>query len=84
MRGYGYYVFPVLEGDRLIGRLDAKANRDAGVLALRAYWPEKGNRMGAGRAERLGAELLRLARLAGCDRVEMAPDWLRDPLPASP
>ena len=80
-RRYGYYVFPVLEGDRLIGRIDAKANRDAGVLALRAFWPEQDLRMGAGRVERLLAELDRLARLAGCDRVTLGADWLRGTLP---
>ncbi|MGQ0565443.1 MAG: winged helix-turn-helix domain-containing protein [Gemmobacter sp.] len=80
-RRYGYYVFPVLQGDRLIGRLDAKANRDRGTLALRAFWPEPGVRLGSGRTTRLEAELHRLARLAGCDRIDLAPDWQRAPLP---
>ncbi len=31
-RKYGYYVFPILEGSRLIGRIDMKCHRDAGSL----------------------------------------------------
>ncbi len=80
-RTFGYYVFPVLEGDRLIGRLDAKAWRDQGVLRVRAFWPEAGLRFGKGRQARLEAELERLARFAGCERVEFGPDWLRAPAP---
>jgi uncharacterized protein YcaQ len=76
-RTYGYYVFPVLEGETLIGRLDAKARRDTGTLAVRAFWLERGIHMGKGRIARFMAELDRAARLAGCDRVDLAPDWLR-------
>ncbi|MEI6097499.1 MAG: crosslink repair DNA glycosylase YcaQ family protein [Alphaproteobacteria bacterium] len=79
-RKYGYYVFPVLEGDQLIGRLDCKAFRDAGVLHVKAFWPEVGVRMRAGRLVRLAAELDRLARFAGCDRVGFADGWLRETL----
>jgi hypothetical protein len=78
-RRYGYCVFPVLEGDRIVGRLDARARRDAGVLALRAFWPEPGLRMTAARLDRLDRALDRLARFAGCDRVDRAADWLRPP-----
>jgi len=78
-RRYGYYVFPVLEGDRLIGRLDARARRGAGGLAVRAFWPEPGVAMGRGRSDRLAAELDRLARFAGCERVDHAAGWLRAP-----
>ena len=78
-RRYGYYVFPVLEGDRLIGRLDARARRGAGGLAVRAFWPEPGVAMGRGRSDRLAAELDRLARFAGCERVDHAAGWLRTP-----
>jgi uncharacterized protein YcaQ len=79
-RRYGYYVFPVLEGDRLIGRIDARAQRDASTLAVRAFWPEPGIRMGRGRTVRLAAELDRLARFAACDRVAMVDGWLRETL----
>lgn len=76
-RQYGYYVFPVLEGDRIIGRLDARASRDEGALRVRAFWPEAGIKLGAGRRARLEAELDRLARFAGCDRVDFLPGWER-------
>ncbi|WP_235829674.1 winged helix-turn-helix domain-containing protein [Frigidibacter oleivorans] len=77
-RRWGYYVFPVMEGDRLIGRVDARARRAEGCLRVAAFWPEPGVRMGAGRSQRLEAELDRLARFAGCERVEFDAGWLRD------
>lgn len=79
-RVWGYYVFPVLEGDRLIGRVDAKAHRAENVMRVRAFWPEAGVRTSAARAARLEAELARLARFAGCERVEYLPGWQRETL----
>ncbi|MDZ4093276.1 MAG: crosslink repair DNA glycosylase YcaQ family protein, partial [Paracoccaceae bacterium] len=76
-RQYGYYVFPVLEGAGIIGRMDAKAFRDVGTLRVRAFWPEAGVAMGTGRRQRLEAELDRLCRFSGCDRVAFDPGWLR-------
>ncbi|MDG3043046.1 winged helix-turn-helix domain-containing protein [Roseicyclus marinus] len=78
-RRYGYYVFPMLEGDRIVGRVDITADRQAGALRLRALWPEAGVRWGHGRQARLEAELDRLLPLAGCDRVVFADGWLRAP-----
>ena len=74
-RQYGYYVFPVLQGDRLIGRLDAK--RDGKTLAVRAFWPELGVRMGKARIVGLAAELDRLRHLADVDGIEFESTWLR-------
>jgi uncharacterized protein YcaQ len=74
-RVFGYYVFPVLEGTRMIGRIDAKAFRDAGSLRVKGFWPEPGVRLTRQRQTRLEAELDRLARFSGCDRVEFLPGW---------
>ncbi|MEX3011533.1 winged helix-turn-helix domain-containing protein [Hoeflea sp. TYP-13] len=79
-RKYGYYVFPLLEGDRLIGRIDMKCRRDAGVLDVSALWPEPKVRLGQGRIRRLEAELDRVRRFTGCDRVAFADGWIREPL----
>ncbi|MEL7000199.1 MAG: crosslink repair DNA glycosylase YcaQ family protein [Pseudomonadota bacterium] len=75
-RQYGYYVFPVLEGDRLIGRMDAKRDAAKGVLTVSAFWPEHGVRMGKGRVAKFEVELDRLAKFAGCEKVEVLPDWI--------
>ncbi|MEP3049358.1 MAG: crosslink repair DNA glycosylase YcaQ family protein [Roseibium sp.] len=76
-RQYGYYVFPVLEGDRLIGRIDMKAYRDKDRLHVKAFWPEPGVRVGKGRITKLETEVARNARFAGCTDVSYASDWLR-------
>ncbi|MDO9526598.1 MAG: crosslink repair DNA glycosylase YcaQ family protein [Gemmobacter sp.] len=79
-RRWGYYIFPVLEGDRLVGRLDAKAFRAESTLRVKAFWPESGIRLTKARTQRLETELCRLARFADCDRVDYMPDWQKDHL----
>jgi uncharacterized protein YcaQ len=39
-RRYGYFVLPILHRGKLIGRLDAKAHRDAGVFEIKAIHRE--------------------------------------------
>ncbi|SMO72146.1 winged helix-turn-helix domain-containing protein [Ruegeria faecimaris] len=79
-RTYGYYVFPLLEGDRLIGRIDMKAHRDQSVLRVSALWPERTVRWSDARTRRLQAELDRVRRFAGLDDIEFAENWQKDPI----
>ncbi len=76
-RRYGYYVFPILEGDRFVGRIDMTRG-NSGALEVTGVWPEPGVRFGAARARALEAELTRLARFAGCEGVVFLDGWLRD------
>ncbi len=41
-RIYGYFCFPILHKDRLVGRFDPKLDRKAGVLHLNALYLEPG------------------------------------------
>jgi uncharacterized protein YcaQ len=76
-RQYGYYVYPVLRGARVAGRIDVKAMRDADTLRVAAFWPEAGVRPSRAFLTRLEAELERLRRFAGVVNVTFADGWLR-------
>lgn len=41
-RQYGYYTLPVLVDDALVGRIDLKSDRQAGVLRVQSAWVEPG------------------------------------------
>ncbi len=77
-RKYGYYVFPLLQGDRLVGRVDMKAHRESGQLRVKALWPERGIRWSKTRNQLLEAELDRVARFAGLDEVTYGTGYLQE------
>jgi uncharacterized protein YcaQ len=60
-RIHGYYVLPFLLGERIVGRVDLKADRKVGTLLVQAAWLEPGHR-----AERVVPALAReLVQFAG-------------------
>ncbi|MFK7940466.1 MAG: winged helix-turn-helix domain-containing protein [Roseovarius sp.] len=69
-RRWGYYVYPLLEGDRFVGRCELKADRAAGWLRVTGFWPEPKVKWSAARLEKFDAEVQRFARMAGIGHVE--------------
>ncbi len=66
-RRFGYYVLPILEEDRFIGRLDGKFDRAAGELRIHRIWAEPGERFTKTRLASLDEALERLAALIGAE-----------------
>ena len=61
-RRYGYYVLPILRGERIIGRIDVERDKTANALRVNGVWWEHGVKPAA-----LGPALKRLASFTGCE-----------------
>jgi len=70
-RVFGYYVLPVLIDDEIVGRVDLKSDRQAGVLRVQAAWVEEG-RSPAAVSERLAPLLGSVAEWQALDDVVVA------------
>ena len=64
-RRWGYYALPILYGDRLVGKLDATADRKGGVLTVTAIHQDVP--FTAGMSEAVSAEIASLAAWLGLD-----------------
>mgnify|MGYP001801404405 CR=1 FL=1 len=68
-RQWGYYVYPLLEGDRFVGRIEVKADRKAGSLRVLNLWKEPKVKWTLARASKLEAELQRMVRFVGLQQL---------------
>ncbi len=69
-RRWGYYVLPILYGDRIVGRIDPLFDRNAGVLRINAlHWEP-----GAPKKVPLQRAVRGLSRWVGAREIE----WMRD------
>lgn len=69
-RVHGYYVLPFLLGDRLLGRVDLKADRAAGVLQVQAvHWEAGALQARPDAPEQLADELREFAAFLGLGEV---------------
>jgi uncharacterized protein len=66
-RRWGYFALPILVGDRLVGKLDATADRKAGVLRVNAIHEDAD--LTAGTRGEVLAEVWDLARWLGLEAV---------------
>jgi uncharacterized protein len=63
-REYGYYVLPILRGERLVGRIEPVFDRKTGVLRVNSVWWEEGVRPVS-----LDRPLKSLARFLGAKEI---------------
>ncbi len=73
-RRYGYYVYPLIENAKTIGRIDVTAHRQENALVVKNWWLEPGVKNSKSRTERLQSELRRLAKLANVQYDEKIPN----------
>jgi uncharacterized protein len=70
-RQYGYYVLPFLLGERIVARIDLRADRPAGVLRVHAAYAEPGAPLQT--AAELFEELKLMQGWLGLERIEVTP-----------
>jgi uncharacterized protein YcaQ len=66
-REYGYYVLPILRGDRVLGRIEPVFDRKTGVLRVEGVFAEPNAPAGAGSG--IATALRRLAKWLGADEI---------------
>jgi len=68
-RRYGYFVLPILQRGRLVGRLDAKAHRADGTFEIKAIYLEDGIDADAAMTQDVANAIQRAADWHGTPRV---------------
>ncbi|HEX6664537.1 MAG TPA: crosslink repair DNA glycosylase YcaQ family protein [Gaiellaceae bacterium] len=74
-RRWGYYVLPIVFGDRFVGRIEPRIDRERARVEVLDVWWEDGftPRRAAGFVEAMRDALRAYLHFAGADRLEWAP-----------
>lgn len=68
-RQYGYYVLPILRGDRLIGRIAPRLDRKSGVLSINGVYAEPHASKSKATTRAIRTQLHRLAKWIGAKEI---------------
>lgn len=69
-RKYGFYVLPILYGDRFAGRIEAVCQSKTNVLLVKNIWYEDGVRQTKKLLSEINKTLKRFARFNQCDSIQ--------------
>ena len=70
-RRYGYFCLPILHGNKLVGRIDAKADRKSGTLILHYLQLEVSSSRAQTVLKALNPELKRFTAFNGCSDLKL-------------
>jgi uncharacterized protein len=73
-RQYGYYVLPLLYGDRFVARFEPVMDKKSRTLNIMNWWWEAGEALTPGLTVALGKAITTLARCLGAESVHFPPD----------
>ena len=68
-RKYGYYVLPILSGDRFIGRIELAADRKKDTLIFKNLWYEDGIRQTKKLENAINQSVRRMAKFNQCSEI---------------
>jgi len=68
-REYGYYVLPILHGDRLIGRIDPKMDRKTGKLHINAVYAEPDTPQDTATGQAIAEAIAELAQFLEAEEI---------------
>ena len=69
-RVYGYYVYPILEKDKFIGRIEMKVDRRSSSLIVHGFWLEIGFKLTKQRKKKIESELHRWRAFLNLDYIK--------------
>ena len=77
-RKYGYYVLPMICGDRFVGRIEPKADRKNNTFTVQNVWLEPGVRRTKKLSGQIDKAVLRLAKVNDCTLPAKPDDTIQE------